>query len=185
MHCRGPCKAFPKLYGLLSSSNGVAAVEFAIILPFMLTLYLGSIEIGEAMSVQFKAATATRAAADLASQYSSINNSTMTGILGAALIVVAPYSTANMVVTVSEITTNSSGLGTVTWSDALNGAAHTVGQSVTLPAAMQIANTTMIWGEVTYPYHPMFGYALTGTINMYQSSYFLPRLSTSVTRVNS
>jgi hypothetical protein len=43
----------------------------------------------------------------------------------------------------------------------------------------------LIWSEEAYPYLPTFGYALTGTVNIYQSSYFYPRLSTSVTRVNS
>ena len=109
----------------------------------------------------------------------------MTSILGAAAAVVEPYPASSMVVTISEITTNSTGQGTITWSDSLHGTAHTVGQSVTLPTALQIANASLICSEVTYPYQPTFGYALTGTINIYQSSYFYPRLSTSVIRVNS
>jgi Flp pilus assembly protein TadG len=165
--------------------HGVAAVEFAIILPFMLVLYLGSIEAGNGLAVQFKAALASRAVADLASQYTSIDNATMTGILNASATVVAPYSASGMVVTISEITTNASGQGTITWSDSLNGTAHAVGQSVTLPAALQIANTSLIWSEVTYPYQPSLGMVMTGTINIYQSSYFYPRLATSITRVNS
>ena len=165
--------------------DGVAAVEFAIILPFMLVLYLGSVEAGNGLAVQFKAALASRTVADLASQYTSINNSTMTGILNAASTVVAPYSATGMVVTITEITTDSSGQGTVTWSDSLNGTAHTVGQSVALPTALQIANTSLIWSEVTYPYQPSLGMVMTGTINISQSSYFYPRLATSITRVNS
>jgi len=171
--------------GYARNADGVAAVEFAIIFPFMLALYLGSIEVGNGMAVQFKTALATRVVADLASQYTSINNCTMTDILGAATTVVAPYSASSMVVTISEITTNSGGQGTIAWSDSLNGTAHTVGQAVALPAALQIANTSMIWSEVTYPYQPTFGYVLSGTINISQSSFFYPRLSTSVTRVNS
>jgi len=174
-----------QLRGFARNRRGIAAVEFAIILPFMLVLYLGSIEAGNGLAVQFKAALASRAVADLASQYTSINNSTMTGILNAAATVVAPYSASGMVVTISEITTNASGQGTITWSDSLNGTAHTVGQSVTLPTALQIANTSLIWSEVTYPYQPSLGMVMTGTINIYQSSYFYPRLATSITRVNS
>lgn len=165
--------------------EGVAAVEFAVILPFMLALYLGSVEVGGGMAVQFKTALATRAVADLASRYISIDNDTMTGILSTASTVVAPYSASGLVVTISQVTTNSAGQGTIAWSDSLNGTAHTVGQSVTLPTALQIANTSMIWTEITYPYRPSFGYVFTGTINIAQSSFFYPRLSTSVTRLNS
>lgn len=181
----GPRRGVSPLHDFASDTKAVAAVEFAIILPFMLALYLGTLEAGNAMAVQFKTALATRAVADLASQYSSINNSTMSGILGAAATVVAPYSASGVVVTISQITTNSSGQGTVTWSDSLNGTAHGVGQAVTLPTNLQIASTSMIWSEVTYPFQPTFGYVWTGTINIYQSSYFYPRLSNSVTRVNS
>jgi Flp pilus assembly protein TadG len=132
-----------------ASHATVVAVEFAIILPFMLVLYLGSIEAGNGLAVQFKAALASRAVADLASQYTSINNATMTGILNAAGTVVAPYSASGMVVTITEITTDSSGQGTITWSDSLNGTAHSVDQSVTLPTAMQIANTSLIWTRIS------------------------------------
>jgi Flp pilus assembly protein TadG len=90
-----------------------------------------------------------------------------------------------MVVTVSEVTTNSHGQATVVWSDSLNGTARTVGSSVTLPTKLQQANITLIFGEVTYPYTPSMGYVITGTISIYESMYFFPRMSTTVTRVNS
>jgi Flp pilus assembly protein TadG len=165
--------------------KAVSAVEFAIVLPFMLTLYLGGVEAGDGLAVQFKSTLAARTVADLASQYVSIDNATMSSILGAASAVVTPYSAANMVVTVSEVATNAKGQGTITWSDSLNGTAHSVGQSVTLPTALQTPNISLIWGEVTYPFTPQMGYVLTGTINIYQSVFFYPRLSSSVARVNS
>jgi Flp pilus assembly protein TadG len=165
--------------------RGVSAVEFALLLPVMVALYLGSVEVGNGLSAQFKATLAARTVADLASQYSQINNSTMTGILGATIAVMAPFSATGMVVIVSEVSTDSKGKATITWSDALNGTAHTVGSSVTLPANVNAPNISIVWGEVTYPYNPEFGYVLTGTVNIYQSMYFYPRLSTSVTRVSS
>jgi hypothetical protein len=92
----------------------------------------------------------------------------------------APYPVANMVVTVSEVTTNAQGQGTITWSASLNGTARTVGASVTLPSELQTSNISVIWGEATYPYTPQMGYVITGTVNLYQSTYFYPRLSNSV-----
>jgi Flp pilus assembly protein TadG len=179
----------PVLGGLLRrfarDRDGVSAIEFAMILPFMLTLYLGGVEVGDGLAIQFKSTLAARTVADLASQYVSIDNAAMSIILNAALTVVTPYPATGMKVTVSEITTNSSGQGIVQWSDSLNGTARTVGSSVTLPSALQQKNITIIYGEVTYPYTPSLGYVLTGTINIYESMYFYPRLSSTVTRVNS
>ena len=165
--------------------DGVSAIEFAMILPFMLTLYLGSVEVGDGLAIQFKSTLAARTVADLTTQYVSINNATMSTILNAATAVVTPYSSAGMIVTVSEISTNSSGQAVVQWSDSLNGTARSVGSSITLPSALQQKNITIIYGEVTYPYTPSLGYVLTGTINIYESMYFYPRLSTAITRVNS
>jgi len=165
--------------------RAVSAVEFACLLPFMLTLYIGGVEIGDGLEIKFKSTLAARTVTDLASQYTSIDNATMSSILGASSAVITPYSAAGMVVTLSEITTNAQGAGTITWSDSLNGTARTVGSSITLPTNMQTPNITILYGEVTYPYTPQIGYVLSGTINIYQSVFFFPRMSTSITRINS
>ncbi len=165
--------------------KGVSAVEFAIILPFMLTLYLGSVELGDGLAIQFKTTVAARTVTDLASQYVSIDNANMTSILGAASTVVTPYSATNMVVTLSEITVQSNGSGQVIWSDSLNGTARSVGSTVTMPTNLQTSGITLLYGEVTYPYTPAMGYVVTGTINIFQSIYFYPRLSSTIQRVNS
>jgi Flp pilus assembly protein TadG len=82
--------------------EAVAAIEFALVLPFMLALYIGGVELGDGLAVQFKSTLAARTVADLASQYVSIDNATMSNILGAASSVVTPYSASGMVVAVSE-----------------------------------------------------------------------------------
>jgi Flp pilus assembly protein TadG len=178
------CRALRRFRG---DRGGVSAVEFALILPIMVTFYLGSVELGNGLAVQFKTTLAARTVADLTSQYNAIDAATMTQILGAASSVVAPYSGTNMTVVVSEVTTtNSSGAAKVTWSAANSGSARSVGSSVTLPSALQTlpTGTALILGEVTYPYSPQFGYVLTGTINMYEIQYFYPRKATCVSYNN-
>jgi Flp pilus assembly protein TadG len=163
--------------------GGVSAVEFALILPFMLTAYLGSVELGDGLAAQFRTTLAARTVADLTSQYVNIDAATMNQILGAAATVMAPYSANNMTVTVSEVTTtDANGDAQVTWSAANSGNGRAVGSSVTLPTGLQTLpkNTALIFGEVSYPYDPQFGYVLTGIINIYESQYFYPRLSTCV-----
>jgi Flp pilus assembly protein TadG len=167
--------------------GGVSAIEFALVLPFMLTLYLGSVDLGDGLAVQYRATLAARTVADLASQYITIDANTMNEILSAASTVVAPYSANNMTVTVSEVTTtDANGNAKVTWSAANSGNGRTVGSSVTLPPALQTlpANTALILGEVTYPFTPQFGYVFTSTVNIYQSQYFYPRQTTCVSYNN-
>lgn len=163
--------------------DGVSAVEFAIVLPFMVVLYVGGVELADGLAIKNKVTLTARTVTDLTSQYVSIDGPTMTAILGASAQVVAPYPSSGMVVTVSEISpTNASGQGTITWSCSLNGTARAVGSSVTVPTNLQTpSGVSVIWGEVTYPYTPAMGYVITGTINIYQSIYFYPRLANSVT----
>ena len=165
--------------------HGVAAVEFALTLPIMLTIYLGGVEVGDGFAIDTRATLVARTVADLATQYISIDNQDMSNILGASTQLVAPYSATYITVTISEITTDNNGNGTVTWSDSLNGTARTVPSKITLPTALQMPNISIILGEVTYAYTPALGYVMTGTITMSDSFYMMPRLSNSVTRVNS
>ena len=177
--------AFAHLRELASDRKGMAAVEFSAILPFMLIGYLRGVEVGNGISVDLRVSLTARTVADLASQYITIDNSTMTNILNASTAVMAPYSAAPIVVTVSEVTTDSSGRGTITWSDSLNGTPRPVGQSVTLPTQIQTPNVSFIWAEVSYAYTPGLGYVMTGTLSLSDQEYMYPRLANSVTRVNS
>ncbi len=184
--------AHPALRGLLRrfarERDGVSAVEFALILPFMLTLYLGGSELGDGMAIQFKATLAARTVADLATQYTNIpDTTTMNQIIAAASTVATPYPTTNMTVTVSELKlTNGSTTGSVVWSASNSGGGRAVGSTFPLPTAMQALATAssptvyLILGEVTYPYTPSMGYAITGTINIYEDIVFSPRLASCV-----
>jgi Flp pilus assembly protein TadG len=107
----------------------------------------------------------------------------MTNLLNASASVILPYDTTKLKVTVSEITIDSNGTAKIVWSDTLNGTKRTVGSTVTLPAALNVANTSLIWSEVSYSYKPTIGYVVTGTLNLSDQIYMRPRLSDTVSRV--
>jgi Flp pilus assembly protein TadG len=162
--------------------RGVSAVEFAMILPLMLTLYLGSVEVSQGISIDRKVTLTTRTVADLASQVSNITNADMTNLLQASSTVMTPYPTTTLQITVSSVVIDSQGRATIAWSDTLNGTPRPVGAGVTLPAALNIASTSLIWSEVSYQYQPVIGYVITGAINLSDQIYMRPRLSDTVTR---
>ena len=172
------------LVRLAQERRGVAAVEFAMLLPLMVTLYLGAVEISQGVGVDRKVTLTTRTVADLASQVSSINNADMTNVLNASSSVIAPFDATKLKVTVSEVKIDASNLATIAWSDTLpGGTARAVGSTVTLPTALKVANTYLIWGEVSYSYKPAIGYVVTGTLNLSDQIYMRPRISDSVSRV--
>jgi Flp pilus assembly protein TadG len=165
--------------------RGVSAVEFAMLLPLMITLYLGSVEVSQGIGIDRKVTLTTRTVADLASQVSSINNTDMTNLLNASAAVVAPYDASKLKVTVSEVKVDANGVAKVEWSDTLNGTKRAVGSTVTLPTALAVPNTYLIWSEVSYTYTPAIGYVITGSLNLSDQIWMRPRLSDQVTRLNS
>jgi Flp pilus assembly protein TadG len=174
-----------RLRDFAHAQRGIAAVEFAMLLPFMLTVYLGGIEAGTGFAIDRKVAITTRAVADLASRYTKIKNADMAGILNATSAIVAPYAPGPLAVTVSQVTVDAQGNATVTWSDTLNGTARAVGSPVTLPGTLAIAGASYVWGEVKYDYTPTLGYVMTGTWSLSKQIFMSPRESASITRQNS
>ncbi len=165
--------------------RGVSAVEFAVLLPIMLTLYLGGSEITQAITIKRKTTLVTRAIGDLVAQDVSITNAEMTQIMSATTSVLSPYSTGTLKIKVSSITIDSNGVAKVAWSDAFQDTARAVNETVTLPTGLNIANTTLIWAEASYAYTPPIGYAITGAITMTDKLYLRPRLVNSISRVAS
>jgi Flp pilus assembly protein TadG len=162
--------------------RGIAAVEFAMLLPMMMTLFLGSVEITTGVAIQRKVTLTARAVADLASQFTAIADSDMTNILNASSDIIAPYASAQLASVVSELSINAQGQATVVWSDTLNGTARSVGSTVTIPTNLAIANTYLILGEAQYKYSPSYGYVVTGTLTLSDQIYMRPRQANSIAR---
>jgi Flp pilus assembly protein TadG len=179
-------EAIHRIKTLGIDDRAVAAVEFAIVLPFMLLLLIGGVELGNGFAISVKVTSTAHTIADLASQNKSINDTQMTQMLCASSYVISPYSMVSGVVTISEVSTDSKGNATISWSDSLYGTPRPVGQPMILPASLAgTPNISLILGEVTYAYTPNLGYVITGTVPLSDSYYLYPRQSVSVTRIAS
>jgi Flp pilus assembly protein TadG len=168
------------LLRFVRNGQAIAAVEFALMLPLMLFIFVGVAQVGEAVEISRKVTVTTRIVTDLVTQYATVSGTTLTTVLGASSEVIAPYSANNLVITVSEISTDSKGNATVTWSSSLNGTALTTGSKFTLPSALDQDNISLIYGQVTYSFTPVLGYKIIGTIPISDQIYMSPRLTTSI-----
>src|SRR5215213_10159946 len=155
------------LHRFLRDKRGVSAVEFAMLLPLMVTLYIGGVEVSQAIAVDRKVTLVARTLGDLVAQSTSVNAADMTNILNAAS-------------TVARVDIDNAGAAKVVWSKTKNGTARAVDSNVTLPAALNTANTSLIWAESEYGYTPTIGYVITGTMNLKDQIYMRPRLSDTV-----
>lgn len=159
--------------------SGVSALEFALIAPLMLTIYLGTVEVTQGLAmdklVKLNAATIT----NLVAQYTTISTSRdMPDLFAATAQIMAPYPSASPSTIVSCVAIDQNGNPTIAWSQASAGAtARTKGQSVSLPAALKKPNTQVIMGETAMPYRSAIQFVPIGTWNLYAVTYMYPRAS--------
>jgi Flp pilus assembly protein TadG len=162
--------------------GGVSAVEFAILLPLMLTMYLGGVEISQAVSADRKTTLVAHTVGDLTAQAANVTTADMTNVFNAGVAVAYPFSSANLKVTVTSVCIDQNGsIATVAWSRTLNGTTHTGNVTSSIPAALMVPKTSLIWGEATYTYRPTIGWTITGSLDLKDKFFLRPRLSNSVT----
>lgn len=176
-----------RLLALRDDQRGVSAVEFAMILPLLVTIYLGGVEITQGVTINRKVALTARAVADLVAQKRTggvsgnvITAAEMGDIMNAAKAVMTPFRNTNLKVIVSSVVVDDGGVAKVDWSASYNTAARSPGDAVTLPANLLVPNTTIIWGEASYGYTPTVGYIVTGTMNLYDYIYMRPRVHDTI-----
>lgn len=183
---RGPANIFRRF---VTSRRGVAAIEFAMIMPVLLILFLTSFDAGNGIAVYMKVRSATYVLAAITNTYGTgtnwqISSTAMTGITNATAKVLAPYPSAPAVVTISQIEATSNANATVSWSYSVNGTALAAGSSYTsLPPnfAQDSCGGTypcyLILSSVSYTYTPEFGAFFTGPLTFSDSLYVTPRIS--------
>jgi Flp pilus assembly protein TadG len=179
----------------VDSNRAVAAIEFAMIMPVLLLMFLGSFDAGNAISVYTKVRAATYSLAAITNQYGDgtnpnyppISTTTMTAITGATTAILAPYPSSGTTVIISQIKATSATAAIVSWSYAVNGTALTQNAPFTTLPTNFAANTCngtypcyAIFAQVSYSFSPMFGAFLTGPITLSDSLYTTPRVSTCV-----
>jgi Flp pilus assembly protein TadG len=163
------------------NTRGVSAIEFALLAPVMLTLYLGSFEVTQAVALDRLVKLTSSTVTNLVAQYTSISAANdMPDILQASVQVLAPNSSANAAVVVSCIAIDGAGNATVSWSKALNGTARTTGQTLSVPASLDTPNTTLILGETSLPYKSPIQFLPLGVWNLHAATYMFPRASSTI-----
>jgi len=161
---------------LSRDSRGVSAVEFAMLAPLMITLYLGCVETSLGVAAQRKVSLTSATLANLAAQTTNISKSEMDDILAASSAIISPYSSANMSLTLSCLNIDSDKNVTVKWTVASGGGTPLSGPP-SVPAALLVADTQLVYAEASYAYTPAVGYTITGTLNLSDHMYMSPRIS--------
>ena len=89
--------------GLLRNERGSAAVEFAVIVPVMMTLLFGVIEFASAIAVDRKVTLVARTLSDLTSQSSCVTQTDLDSFNATGKSVMTPYPSTPLSTTITEL----------------------------------------------------------------------------------
>ncbi len=166
--------------------SAVAAVEFALVLPVMLTMLVGGAELANAMTADKKVSQAAATAADLVAQDNEIRNAEMNDIMDALRAIMFPFTDQGLTIRITSVQADAQGRLTVAWSDARGIAPRAAGAAVTLPQTQMVQpGGSVIWAEVTYQFQDEDGMFLTDGVTMEDQFYLRPRRSLTVVRTRS
>jgi Flp pilus assembly protein TadG len=157
---RKPAGLAARLKRFSYADSGVAAVEFALILPVMVLIYFGMVELTIGINTHRKLALLTRSLADLSSRTATMTDTAIGNVFNAARAVMQPYDATNVAMTVtSVVVTNVSGTvtGKVDWScRTANSIVRAPQSSYTVPDGFKDAQSFILI-ETALDYFPMFG----------------------------
>lgn len=176
-----------KLLRFCRANDGVAAVEFALILPVMLLVYIGTTEASALISMDRRVESASGTLGDLVSQSKDvISASELTNYFRAADGIMQPFGAAvdNLEQRVSSVYVDDEGDASVRWSRNNDGSTgYGLNASVALPTEItDIARDNyVIVSEARYEYLPLLGIVFNQPITLYRENYYLPRFGKEIT----
>jgi Flp pilus assembly protein TadG len=171
------------------NDSGVAALEFALIAPLLITLYLGTLEISGGLQMNKKVGRAASTAADLIAQFqeNELKVADLDQILRIGKAVTQPYALTEPTIIATGIKIDTSGTPKILWSRKVTGsgagtAAYAKGITVAVPTSLQIAGTFLVKVEATIEYRTLTSWTVSraagqtyGTIDMSETYYQRPR----------
>lgn len=176
------------LHRFRRNESGVAAVEFALILPILLLLYMGSIEASSLYTVDRRIDVISNTTADLVARWNSgttaIPSNTLRDYFRASAGIITPYSTNGLKQVVSLLQVSNAGEARVVWSCAYNGgAALAVNSIYTLGEDTQNLSRGgyLVAATAQYAYKPVLGVVFTTALNLENEALFTPRFGSAVT----
>jgi Flp pilus assembly protein TadG len=171
---------------LQHDQSGLAAVEFVLILPIMLLLFLGSFETTNLVLAYMKLEASAETATDLVAQTrvnTVLQSTDFTNITNAAKQVLSPLPTSGTLLKIAFASvTYNTGSAVIDWHTEVNSATPiTTG---TIPNNVSLANLgnqtngstdSVIIVTLTYSYSSPFTYVLSSSYTLTESAFNRPR----------
>jgi Flp pilus assembly protein TadG len=175
---------------LRGDDSGVAAIEFAFIAPIMFFMFVGTVELSQAITVDRRVMVVASTTADLVAREDKIKQSQIDTYMQVIEVLLAPYDKDPLRLTVMAVGARAKANPTdpeptdpkkVCWKydyPANIASGYSVGDAYDVPAGFVDAGSSIIVAEVAYTYTPLiFSYFIKAAFPLAEKFYLKPRTS--------
>ena len=180
----------------LADTKALAATEFAVIVPLMLVMFFGTVELSSAVAIDRKVTLIARTLSDLTSQSSgTLTDTNLQNTFTASMSIISPYDDTLVNGTIAQIYIDANSVAKIQWSKSAtiaSGATQATlaappstlaaGTTVTtmIPSTLLIPSTYLIFSQVSYVYAATVKYVLKSGVTLSDVSYTRPRQVTCI-----
>jgi Flp pilus assembly protein TadG len=192
---------FSRIGRLLADRRGVAAIEFALVVPLLLCMYVVTMEFSQGIETNKKVGRVASMVGDLVAQQQKTTTTELTAIMEIGESLLQPYnrSKPKIMITAIEITNDATPEVRVAWFRKLDGDGAyewcpdaTKGKTTTVPDSLDTPGTFLVRVEACLDYEPVITWAAANkqplglaaafdNLPMKETYYLRPRMSQQVT----
>ncbi|TIR27541.1 MAG: pilus assembly protein [Mesorhizobium sp.] len=198
MHSAGALRwVSAKVKRFCRDRRGVAAIEFAFIVPVLLIMYFITMEASQAIETSKKVSRIGSMVADLVTQQPAVVKANLDAMMQIGTSTLQPYnrSLPTIIITGIQITDEASPKVQVAWSRKLVGTTYSAdaakGSITTVPSSLNIRNTFLVRVESDLGYKPIITWSASSSqtlgltsafnnISMSETYYLRPRRSPTI-----
>jgi Flp pilus assembly protein TadG len=173
---------------VLRDRSGVSAIEFVLLFPILIGMMAGTVDIGQALTVNRKVTQIASTLGDMTSQQSTWKAANIDAIVAGAATIIDPYSKSDVKIELAILDIDASLKAKVNWSRGYNTAALAKGADspVAIPANIAQSGVQLIAVRATYTLQTPFTKLLTPVTGVtaynYEKTYIMrPRTSETIT----
>lgn len=181
----GFLKVARRIRGFRKERRGVAAVEFVLLAPFMIGLWLGSFELSQAVSADRKVSHAASALADLVTQQPNVTTDELDNIMDATRAIMMPFDADNLAIEIAGVRIDDDSNTEIRWSTARDSSEDgpelpEPGEAYPIPASLLVPNSFLVVAQLAFEHESPVSRTFT-SITLTDAFYLRPRRSQEIT----
>ncbi|MBY0564186.1 MAG: pilus assembly protein [Hyphomonadaceae bacterium] len=162
--------------------GGLAALEFAILLPMMVFLLFGAVELIDVLGANRRVENTASSLADVVSRDTEVTDDEVDGLWAALGLLMTPDNPATLNIRITSVSVENATTARVVWSEGRNMAPRPANSTVTLPNGIMRPGTSIIMAEAEYLYTWPLGLVMSGTMTLEHTVYRRSRLIDPIPR---